>query len=207
MTPTLVKKNNRNVLDGAMYPVYLDLRGKDCLIIGGGDVATRKAQTLLNFGANVIVNAPEISQGLLHLARKNEIRFVKGKYRGDLVRGKTLIVAATDDMQVNKRVYRDATRRNILVNVVDQKQLCTFVAPSIVRRGPLVISISTGGAAPMFSRIMRERLEKMFGPEYASAVRKFRKHREMVNPGLSTMRKKRKYWRKFIGEWEKNGTH
>lgn len=149
------------------YPAILLLEGRLAVVIGGGQVAQRKVRTLLDAGAKVRVVADEVTKGIRGYADRGEIELVERRYeRGDLA-GSAAVVAATDDEEVNKTVFAEATDGGIPVNVVDNVSLCTFIAPSIVRRGDLVLAISTGGNAPALAVRIRERMEKEFGEEYA----------------------------------------
>jgi precorrin-2 dehydrogenase/sirohydrochlorin ferrochelatase len=152
----------------AHYPINLDLRNRRCLVVGGGSVAERKVETLLEFGAEVTVVAPELTPSLSQLASSNSIRHIPASYTSDLsdLSDYALVFAATDDREVNKRVSADCQSRGILVNVVDDPELCTFFVLAIVQREDLIISISTSGRSPAMARWLRERLEASLGPEY-----------------------------------------
>ena len=149
------------------YPIYLDLRGRRCVVIGGGPVAEHKVKGLLEAEAQVVVIAPELTPGLQALAREGRIVHVARPYRpGDLA-GAFLAISATDDREVNRRAWEEATCRDIPINVVDDPAHCHFIAPAIVRRGDLTIAISTGGKAPALAVRLRQQLERTLGPEYA----------------------------------------
>jgi precorrin-2 dehydrogenase/sirohydrochlorin ferrochelatase len=149
------------------YPAILLLDGRTAVVVGGGNVAERKIGTLLDAGAKVRVVAEQVTARIAGQARRGEIELVERRYRtGDLA-GAAVAVAATDDEEVNAGVFAEASEAGIPVNVVDNTALCTFIAPSIVRRGDLVVAISTGGAAPALAVRIRERLEREFGEEYA----------------------------------------
>jgi precorrin-2 dehydrogenase len=149
------------------YPAILLLDGRLAVVIGGGHVAERKVRTLLEAGARVRVVADDPTRGIEGRAERNEIELLQRRYAtGDLA-GAAVAVAATDDEEVNRGVFAEATGLGIPVNVVDQVELCTFIAPSIVRRGDLVVAISTGGNAPALAVRIRERMEREFGEEYA----------------------------------------
>ena len=158
------------------YPVFLDISGKKVVVVGGGTIAERKVLALMKAGAVVTVVSPELTLRLSREKEKNAIRHIGRGYRkGDLT-GSFLVIAATDTPAVNSRVARDAPS---LVNVVDVPKECTFIAPSVVRRGPLTIAISTGGKSPAFSKTIRKELEKAISPDVGVYL-KF----------VSTMRKK-----------------
>ena len=166
------------------YPAILLLEGRLAVVIGAGVVAERKVRTLLDAGAKVRVVAPDSTAKVRRLADAGDIELVDRRYeRGDLA-GAAAVVAATDDEEVNRGVFAEATEAGIPVNVVDNVSLCTFIAPSIVRQGDLVIAISTGGAAPALAVRIRERMEKEFGEEYARFLELMGELREDVTvPG------------------------
>lgn len=154
----------------AYYPVYLDLNGRLAVIVGGGKVAQRKAKTLAGYGADVAIVAPLVSPELLELQEQGLATIEqRGYVRGDLD-GAFLVVCATDSEEVNRAVFAEAEERGCLVNVVDVPELCNFIVPSIVRRGPLQIAISTGGAAPTVAKRLRKRFQDEFGEEWADYV-------------------------------------
>lgn len=166
------------------YPAILLLDGRLAVVIGGGPVAERKVRTLREAGAKVRLVSETVTRRLRDLAESGEIEFVERRYeRGDLA-GAVVAVAATDDEAVNRGVYAEAGEQGIPVNVVDNTALCTFIAPSIVRQGDLVVAISTGGAAPALAVRIRERLEREFGEEYARFLELTAELRETVDiPG------------------------
>lgn len=148
------------------YPIFALIADRPCLVVGGGAVGERKVQDLLAAGARVTVVSPEITPGLAALAAQGEIRHLQEDFQEEQVQGMTLVIGATDDLEVNARVSLAAQSRGIMVNIVDQPHLCTFIVPAQVRRGELTLAISTGGASPALARKLREELERHFGPEY-----------------------------------------
>jgi len=153
------------------YPVFLDLRGRLAVVVGGGSVAERKIATLLEYGADVMCVAPLVTPGLDALVAQGLIEHEdRGYVRGDLA-GAFIVVCATDSTEVNRAVYQEAEGQGCLVNVVDVPELCNFIVPSIVKRGPLQIAISTGGAAPVVAKQMRCELEEHYGEEWECYVR------------------------------------
>ena len=157
------------------YPIALDLSGRRAVVVGGGEVALRKARALADAGAHVRVVAPEVTAGF---AGDGRFECVAARYEKGHLEGARVAVAATDDEAVNRRVAEDARAAGVLVNVVDRPELCDFIVPAQVRRGDLLIAISTSGAAPSLARRLRERLEKEFGPEYATLLEVLREVRE-----------------------------
>lgn len=148
------------------YPIFLDIRDKLCVIIGGGEVALRKAERLLDCGAKVSVVSPKLVSELAALKDKHLIVHIATEYSGNLIDKAALIIGATDDERTNARISRDARVKGIPVNIVDDPQKCDFILPSIVQRGDLAITIGTGGKSPALARHLREELEKQYGKEY-----------------------------------------
>ncbi len=148
------------------YAAFLDLRGRLCVVVGGGEVAERKVEALVASGAVVRVVAPEFTELIRKFAEEGRVELVKRPYREGDLEGAWLAIAATDDPEVQKAVKEEAERRRIFCNVVDQPELCSFIVPSVVNRGRLKIAISTSGASPAAARRIRERLEEEFGREW-----------------------------------------
>jgi len=149
------------------YPVNLDIRDRPCLVVGGGGVGTRKAQMLLECGARVTVVSPLASARLEELAGLARLKLQRRPYEMDDLTGCFLVIGATDDEALNRRIHADAEARGMLCNIADRPEACNFILPAIVRRGDLVLAISTSGRSPAFAKHLRRRLEKDFGPEYA----------------------------------------
>jgi precorrin-2 dehydrogenase/sirohydrochlorin ferrochelatase len=166
-----------------LYPIMLDLSGRPALVVGGGAVALRKARDLAAAGAHVHVVSPRF---LPEFAADGRFTLIPEPYDARHVAGARVVVAATDDEAVNARVAADARAAGALVNVADRPALCDFIVPAEVRRGDLVIAISTGGASPMVARRLRERLEREFGPEYETYLAALRDVRQdVLRRGLS----------------------
>lgn len=162
------------------YMVNLSLKGREALVVGGGEIARRKVQDLLAAKANVTLVAPRICEGIAALAEHQRIRAQWRPYRTEDIGDSFVVVAATNVNDVNVMVHRDATARNVLVNVVDVPALCTFTVPATVARGDLTIAISTDGACPSLSSILREELEGRYGPDYGELVGLFRELRSQM---------------------------
>jgi len=150
------------------YPVFLQLEGTSALVVGGGDVAQRKVETLLSYGASISIVSRELAPELKKRVENGSVRFLGRKMADAFFDGVFLVIAATDDPELNHRVSQGAQSRGILVNAVDQPADCTFIVPSIVQRGDLMIAISTSGKSPAFAKKIRKELETEFGPEYAA---------------------------------------
>ena len=149
------------------YPIHLDIKNRDCLIVGGGVVATRKVSTLIECGARVTVVSPDPTPELTKLASEGSVTLKKRAYRKDDLTGMFLVIGATDDERLNRQISKDAEQAQILCNIADRPEVCNFILPSIVRRGDLVITISTSGKSPALAKHLRQKLETQFGPEYA----------------------------------------
>ena len=154
----------------AYYPIFLELKSRPCLVVGGGEVAYRKALALISCGAKVRVASPGLHAGLKRLLTQRKIQWVRHTFRPIDVDGIELVVAATNDQPVNERIFRLCQKRRIWVNVVDQPKLCSFIVPSVVRRGGLTVAISTGGASPALSKWIRKDIERRYGAEFRKLV-------------------------------------
>lgn len=158
------------------FPAFLEVAGKPCLVVGGGPVARRKALALAACGARVTVVAPDVARGLR--AGKNIALRRRAFAAGDLRSpAPWLVIAATDDEALNRRVAGLCARRRIWVNVADRPALCGFILPAVVRRGALTFAISTGGASPALAKFVGRRLRRDFGPAYADLARRLRRRR------------------------------
>jgi len=152
------------------FAAFLDLRGRRCLVVGGGEIGERKARALLQCGAQVTVVSPAVTRGLAALAAVGRVVDRRRTFRRSDLRGCALVVAATGDPSVDAAVAALGRRARVLVNVVDRPELCDFILPSVLQRGELQIAVSTGGRSPALAREIRRRLEALFGPEYAELI-------------------------------------
>ena len=152
-------------------PIFLDVTGRRCVVVGGGEVAARKVESLLAAGAHVTIIAPVISAGSLSaiVDRRLATHVARAYRRGDIA-GCALAYAATDDRDLHHALADEARALSIPLNVVDVPELCSFIAPAVLKRGILQVAISTGGASPAFAVRLRRELEKQFGIEYAIAL-------------------------------------
>jgi len=148
------------------YPIFLDLEGKIALVVGGGKVAQRKIETLLDHGATVHMVSRELTPTLDRLVNSGRIRFLGDDFHEGHLEDAFLVIAATDDEQLNHRVSEAAAKKGLLMNAVDQPADCNFIVPSIVRRGDLLIAVSTSGKSPALAKKIRKKLELQFGREY-----------------------------------------
>ena len=165
------------------YPVFLDVEGKKCIVVGGGNVALRKVETLLENRAKVVVISPELCPAL---AGNKQINVIKRECIPGDIAGAFLAIVATDDREVNHRIALEGRSSGVLVNVVDDAEYSNFILPSVVQRGDVAIAVSTAGKSPALARKLRTRLEKEFGEEYdvlASILDEIR--REIKQRGLA----------------------
>jgi len=153
-----------NVETRPLYPIYLKLTGRKCVVVGGGAVAARKLAALCEAGAEVHVVSPEPSEAV---AQRDDVILHRRSYAPDVLAGAVMVLACTDDADVNERVAADARERGILCNVADNPAACDFFLPACLQRGRLQIAIGTGGASPQLAANLRRRLEPLFGREYA----------------------------------------
>lgn len=149
------------------YPVQLDIKGRKCLVVGGGAVATRKVGTLLKCGAEIKIVSPELTEALEVLCKNGPVEIKKREYVPEDLEGCFLVIAATSSPAVNQSVGRDAESRNMLCNIADFPQACNFILPSVINRGDLTLTISTSGKSPAFAKKLRKDLACHFGEEYA----------------------------------------
>lgn len=176
------------------YPLFLvNLDQRRCVVVGGGRVAARKVSSLRKADADVVVIAPELEPRLLQRVDANDVEWLDRAYRSGDLENAFVVIAATDDPDINERVWREAEERGLLVNVVDDPAHCNFIAPSVVRRGPLTLAISTSGCCPALSRHVRRTLEETFGPTYADYVALLGELREETMDDLS-MDERRALW-------------
>jgi precorrin-2 dehydrogenase / sirohydrochlorin ferrochelatase len=159
------------------YPIYLDIENRKVVIIGGGNVCARKAETMMKYGARVTVISPEFTDEIEGWAREGCLALQRKKYDASDLEGANIVIASTDDQAVNEQIAADCRARRIPVNVVDVTPLCEFIVPAIIESGSIQIAISTGGKSPALARTLKEDLQRTIGPEYAE-----------VNDVLGTLR-------------------
>jgi precorrin-2 dehydrogenase/sirohydrochlorin ferrochelatase len=152
------------------YPVFWDIAGKKCVVVGGGEVAARKIARLLDCGAKVCVVSPALVPQLEELKKDRLIEHIRDQYRTEYLNDAALVIGSTDDERINDSISRDAKTRRVPVNIVDDPQKCDFILPSLIERGDLTIACSTGGQSPALARHLREEMELVYGEEYAVLV-------------------------------------
>jgi siroheme synthase-like protein len=180
------------------FPAFIDLRGKLCLVVGGGEVAARKVRSLLAAGARVHVIAPEVCQEMSALLRSGAVAYDRRQYAEGDVERSTLVFAATDDAEVNAAVYHDATGRGLLVNVVDDPAHCSFIVPSRVVRNGICIAISTQGQSPALARHLREKIEQAITPAYGELARLLGRLRDEVKEAVGSGEERASRWQAVL---------
>ncbi len=175
-------------------PLFFDVKSAPALLVGGGDVALRKARLLVRAGARVRVVSREVHEALDRLVEEHQGQVVIGEYHAGLLDDVVLVVAATDDEALNQRVHYDATARRVPVNVVDNPALCSFVFPAIVDRSPIVIGISSGGQSPVLARLLRAKLETLIPAGYSRLGALVGSFRERVKARFGSVNERRRFW-------------
>ena len=163
------------------YPISLNLSGKKCVVVGGGEVALRKVRALLEHGGNVLVISPELCSALVQLSKSTGTHVLNREYRAGDLDGAFTAIAATGNLGINRQVMQEARKRAVLVNIVDDAENSDFIVPSHLRRGDVTIAISTAGRSPSLARKIRTKLEKDFGDEYATLALLINEVRAEVN--------------------------
>lgn len=177
-----------------LLPLFHNLRGRRCLVVGGGDVALRKLRQLIDAGATVEVIAPDINTAICEIAERHTLSLKQRPFGEEDIAGAALVVAATNDQSLNERVSRLAQGANIPVNVVDSPELCTVVFPSIVDRSPVQIAISSGGNAPVLARMLRTRLEGLIPAGYGKLAALAGKYRDRVKTRIDSSLARKAFW-------------
>ena len=176
------------------FPMFVELEAKPCLVVGGGEIAARKAAVLRSFGAEVTVVAPEMNG--------RDARWVRRGFEDRDVEGQTLVVAATDDAALNRHVSELCKARGIPVNVVDDPKNCTFVFPAIFRKGPIVAAVSSGGASPVAAKLVRDRIGRLVPDEFAAAVADQGARREELKRKYPDPQERKRICEEELAEWK-----
>ena len=180
------------------FPMFYELTGKNCLVVGGGDVAARKVSLLFRAGAKVKVVSPQLCESLQGRLKCEEITHVARVFEVADIENCVLVIAATDDMETNKQISILAHDKNLPVNVVDQPDLCSFVVPSIIDRSPVQVAVSTGGASPVLARLLRARLESMIPASYGRLAELMEEFRGVVKKHFKIPDQRRYFWESVV---------
>lgn len=183
-----------------VYPINLDLTGRQCACVGGGAVATRKVAALVEAGACVTVFSPTLTPALAQLARDENIIHIAQLCQPGDIGAFFMVICATDDKQINQSVAQEARKSGALVNVVDAPELCDFTVPSKISRGDLLITVSTGGKSPALAKKLRLELESRYGPEYGAYLEWIGILREQMKHCLKTSKERECFWQQTIDE-------
>jgi len=186
------------MLETPFYIACLRLKGRRCLVVGGGDVGLEKVEGLLACDADVTLVAPEAHVSLEQLAFEGSIRWERRRYESRDLDGCLIAIAATSDTDVNIRVFEDAEARAMLVNVVDVPPLCNFILPAIVRTGPLAVAISTAGASPALAKRMKREIAELFGEPYAELAILLNDARGWAKARLPTYQDRKEFFESIV---------
>jgi precorrin-2 dehydrogenase/sirohydrochlorin ferrochelatase len=182
------------VAEKRYYMACLDLEGRTVLVVGGGKVALEKVRGLLECGASVTVVAPWIEPELLEL----DVEILRRRYRESDLDGRFLVVAATATPPVNRRVSADAEARSLLCNVADVPELCSFILPAVLRRDPIAVAVSTGGASPALAQRIRDDIDDVIGAEHVELARRLRELRPWVKQTYSTYDERKRFFAELV---------
>jgi len=174
----------------------LDLRGRDCLVVGGGRVAIEKVEGLRECGADVTVVAPEVEDALWALP----VHVLERQFTRSDVVGRFLVIAATSDRSVNAAVSAAARERQTLCNVADDAELCSFILPAVVRRDPIMVGVSTGGASPALAQRIRDDVADLLDPRHAELAQRLHELRPWAKQHLPTYEARRDFFRELVAE-------
>ena len=188
----------QGMLETPFYIACLRLSGRRCVVIGGGEVGLEKVEGLLVCDADVTLVAPEAHPELVQLALEGSIRWEQREYADSDLDGALIAIAATDDTDLNIRVYQDAEARSMLVNVVDVPPLCNFILPAIVRTGPLAVAISTAGASPALAKRMKREIAEQFGEPYAVLAILLNEARGWAKATLPTYQDRKEFFESIV---------
>lgn len=181
-----------------LFPIFLDVKNKPCLVVGGGETAMRKVAALRRAGAAVRVVAPRLDEQLEQQAAAGAVTHARRPFEAADLTGATLAIVATDDPGVNRHIADLAGGQGIPVNVVDQPEACSFVMPSIIDRSPVVVAISTSTASPVLARLLRARLESVIPAGYGHLAALCRRYRDTVKARFADRRDRRRFWDRVL---------
>lgn len=180
------------------FPIFCDLQGKRCLIVGGGQVATHKARGLLQAGATLRLVAPSITSELEQLCSQYDIEWCQVSFVKQHLQGCWLVVAATNDAAVNRQVCQWATAKHMFCNCVDDPSCASFITPAIIDKSPVIIAVSCGGQAPVYSKILKQHLSEQLPVGMREMVLLAGEIRERINQSCDSRERKRAFWMAFF---------
>ena len=177
-----------------LLPIFMNVRGRPCLVVGGGEVASRKVNLLLQAHAHVVVVAPTLGASLQLLKDEAKIQHIPTLIAEHHVAGYMVVIAATNDDFINAQISKWSQSKGIPVNVVDSPQLCSFIVPSVIDRSPVVVAVSSGGSSPVLARLLRARLETLIPASYGKLASLVQKFRTRVKQRFSTLSERKRFW-------------
>ena len=182
------------------FPFFLQLDKLPCLIIGGGDVAERKIDLLIKANADITIVSIEFTNYILEVSKKNNIQCITQKYSDNILKENKykFVIAATNNVSLNEKIARDCDKQNIIINVVDQPEICDFIFPSILERGDITVAVSTGGASPVLARVLRTKLETMVPSNYGKLAEIVSKNRVNVRNKMKKFSSNKIFWEKML---------
>ena len=176
------------------FPVFLDATKLSTMVIGGGEVATRKIELLLKSTTNITIMSESVCASIERLINLHNLTWLKQNYQAGHLADINLVIAATDNTSVNQAIYQEATPLNILTNVVDQPELCTYITPAIIDRSPMIIALSSSGSSPILISMLREQIEKTLPQAYGRLADFSHKFRDHVKARVKGLRNRRSFW-------------
>lgn len=179
------------------YPAFINLSGKQCIVVGGGKVAERKVLSLLNSGAVVKVISPAITEMLRRQKERGRIKHIRRNYKSGDLKDAFLVIAATSDERINRKISEEAP---CLVNVVDRPEMANFIVPAVVSRGPMTIAVSTSGASPAMAREIRKELELLYGKAFAQYLKFLKQMRQMVLKDVPDKEARERFFKEVASE-------
>ncbi|MBC8014445.1 MAG: bifunctional precorrin-2 dehydrogenase/sirohydrochlorin ferrochelatase [Sporomusaceae bacterium] len=188
----------KEVKNVPFYPINLKINNRSCVVVGGGNVAERKVQSLLAAGASVTVLSPELTPKLVQLVKEKKLMHIARTYEAGDLAGFFIVICATDNKTVNKLAAEEASRAGALINVVDAPELGNFSVPSQILRGDLLMTISTGGKSPALARVLGLELAERYGPEYGEYLDLVAKARIKMKKNTQSSKEREAFWRQTI---------
>jgi precorrin-2 dehydrogenase/sirohydrochlorin ferrochelatase len=189
----------RGMLETPFYIACLKLTGRRCVVVGGGDIGLEKVEGLLACDGRVTLIAPDAIEPLQHLAAEGSIEWIRREYRQGDLEATFIAIAATNDTDVNIKVFEDAEKRAMLVNIVDVPPLCNFILPAIVRSGPLAIAISTAGASPALAKRIKSEIAETYGEHHSRLAELLNEVRGWAKMTLPTYQDRKVFFESIVG--------
>lgn len=180
------------------FPIFLDLQDKPCLVVGAGEVGTRKSEQLLKYGARLTIVAPECTDTVRQWASDNRVVYIQREFQPSDIDGNLLVIGSTNNLDINRAVFESAEERNILANIVDEPDICNFIYGALVERGDLQIAISTSGRSPAYASHLRKQLEVQFDEDYATYLDILGQARVHARQSLTNLDTQKKAYNKIL---------